>query len=45
MQDADQVSAGAEFQPGLEAEQLSPHEVPSLPLGQWLRKNLFSPIF
>ncbi|MDP6862220.1 MAG: amino acid ABC transporter permease [Acidimicrobiales bacterium] len=42
MQDADQVSAGAEFQPGLEAEQLSPHEVPSLPVGQWLRKNLFS---
>ena len=42
MQDANQVSASEEFQRGLEEGQGSPHEAPSLPVGQWLRKNLFS---
>ena len=42
MQDANQVSASGEFQRGLEEGQGSPHEAPSLPVGQWLRKNLFS---
>ena len=42
MQDADQVSADAEFQRGTEEQRRSPHEAPSLPVGQWLRKNLFS---
>ena len=36
MSDVNQVSADAE------EEQFSPHEMPSLPVGQWLRKNLFS---
>ena len=36
MSDVNQVSADAE------EEQFSPHETPSLPVGQWLRKNLFS---
>ena len=36
MSDVNQVSADGE------EEQFSPHEMPSLPVGQWLRKNLFS---
>jgi general L-amino acid transport system permease protein len=42
MSDSGQVSADREFQEGIEEETASPHEVPSLPMGQWLRKNLFS---
>ena len=42
MQDADQISGDLEFQRGIGQQGSSPHEVPSLPVGQWLRKNLFS---
>ena len=42
MQDANQGSVDPEFQQGIEDRESSPHEIPSLPVGQWLRQNLFS---
>ena len=42
MQDANQGSVDPEFQQGIADLESSPHEIPSLPVGQWLRQNLFS---